>query len=112
MTLVLEGVNFEYDSAKLTAGSAATLDKVAASLIEHTEAKIEIDGHTDSKGNDAYNLSLSRKRANAVKDYLVSKGVNAAQLSAKGYGEKQPIASNDTEDGRSHNRRVELKRVD
>ena len=112
MTLVLEGVNFEYDSAKLTADSTTVLDRVAASLMEHTEAKIEVDGHTDSKGNDAYNLSLSRKRANAVKDYLVSKGVNAAQLSAKGYGEKQPIASNDTEDGRSHNRRVELKRVD
>jgi len=112
MTLVLEGVNFEYDSAKLTAGSAATLDKVAASLIEHTEAKIEIDGHTDSKGNDAYNLKLSQRRAQAVKEYLVSKGVNEAQLTAQGYGEKQPVASNDTEEGRAQNRRVELKRLD
>jgi OOP family OmpA-OmpF porin len=111
-TLVLEGVNFDFNSDRLTAGSAETLDRVAASLVANPEVQIEVDGHTDAKGNDAYNQKLSQRRAEAVKAYLVGKGVNAGQLSAKGYGEKQPIASNDTEEGRAQNRRVELKRHD
>ncbi len=111
-TLRLEGVNFEFNSATLTADSSATLDRVAESLIAHPEAQIEVDGHTDAKGKDSYNLSLSKKRAQSVADYLVGKGVNASQLKVQGYGEKQPVASNDTEEGRAQNRRVELKRLD
>ena len=111
-TLVLEGVNFDFNSDHLTAGSAETLDRVAASLVANADARIEVDGHTDSKGNDSYNQKLSARRAEAVKAYLVGKGVNASQLTTKGYGEKQPVASNDTEEGRAQNRRVELKRLD
>jgi OOP family OmpA-OmpF porin len=111
-TLVLEGVNFDFNSDRLTAGSTETLDRVAASLVEHPEVQIEIDGHTDSKGNDAYNQKLSQRRAESVKAYLVGKGANASQLTAKGLGEKQPVGSNDTEEGRAQNRRVELKRLD
>ena len=108
--LVLEGVTFELNSAKLTASSSATLDKVAESLVGNPDVKVDIGGHTDSTGNDAYNLELSRKRAQAVQDYLVSKGVNPSQTSVTGYGEKNPIAPNNTKGGRDQNRRVELKR--
>jgi outer membrane protein OmpA-like peptidoglycan-associated protein len=110
--LVLQGVNFETDSATLTAESTGILDRVAESLIANPDVKVEVGGHTDSRGSDAHNLSLSRRRAKSVQDYLVSKGVAASQTTSAGYGEKQPIASNDTEEGRLQNRRVELKRID
>jgi len=107
-SLVLEGVTFEYDSAKLTAESTAVLDKVAASLVEWSDVNVEVNGHTDSKGADAYNMKLSQARAEAVRDYLVSKGVASSRLAAKGFGETKPIADNKTDEGRAQNRRVEL----
>ncbi len=110
-TLILEGVTFENDSAQLKPESAATLDSVAASLVASPDVRVEVQGHTDSTGSDAYNLKLSQRRAEAVRDYLVSKGVPAARLEAKGYGESQPIAKNDTGEGRARNRRVELKKL-
>ena len=110
-TLILEGVTFENDSAQLKPESAATLDSVAASLVASPDVRVEVEGHTDSTGSDAYNLKLSQKRAESVRDYLVSKGVPAARLEAKGYGESQPIAKNDSEQGRARNRRVELKKL-
>ncbi len=109
--LVLEGVNFEYDSAKLTGDSSTVLDKVAASLKDWPEIKVEIGGHTDSRGSDAYNMKLSLRRAESVRDYLVSAGVPASQLTVKGYGESKPIGDNTTDAGRAKNRRVELTRV-
>jgi outer membrane protein OmpA-like peptidoglycan-associated protein len=69
---------------------------------------IEVAGHTDSRGSDAYNIKLSQRRAEAVRDYLISKGIAADRLSAKGYGESQPVADNATDEGRFKNRRVEL----
>ena len=69
---------------------------------------VEVAGHTDSTGAEEYNQGLSERRANSVKDYLVSKGVQAQRLQAKGYGESMPVASNDTKEGRAENRRVEL----
>jgi OOP family OmpA-OmpF porin len=69
---------------------------------------VEVAGHTDSTGSETYNQGLSERRANSVKDYLTSQGVTATRLSAKGYGEAQPVASNDTKEGRAENRRVEL----
>jgi OOP family OmpA-OmpF porin len=109
--LILEGVNFEFDRAKLLPESYAVLDRVAASLKDWPEIRVEVGGYTDSKGSDGYNRRLSERRAQAVRDYLISKGIGASRLSAKGYGESDPIASNDTEAGRAKNRRVELKKM-
>ena len=111
-SLVLEGVNFDTNSANLQGSSAAVLDRVAEGLKSNREVRVEIGGHTDSQGNDAYNMKLSRSRADAVRAYLLGKGVPSSQLEAKGYGETRPIADNSTAGGRAVNRRVELKRLD
>ena len=105
-SITLEGVTFDYNSATLTAGSLNALDDVADGLKKHPRLKVELQGHTDSKGPDAYNLTLSQKRADAVRNYLLKDGVPSTQITAKGYGEGQPIADNSTEDGRAKNRRV------
>jgi OOP family OmpA-OmpF porin len=76
------------------------------------EIRVEVGGHTDSAGGDGYNLRLSQDRAQAVLDYLVENGVERTRLSAKGFGEGQPLADNATDGGRRQNRRVELKRLD
>lgn len=110
-TLVLEGVNFEFNSAKLTSDSYSVLDRVVRSLQEWPDIRVEVGGHTDSKGSDQYNRTLSDRRAKAVRDHLVSRGVARSRLEAKGYGESDPIASNDTDAGRAKNRRVELKKL-
>ncbi|HMC83069.1 MAG TPA: OmpA family protein [Candidatus Polarisedimenticolia bacterium] len=111
-SLVLEGVNFETDRAVLTSDSMGVLEKVAASLRDWPEVRVEIGGHTDSTGSDAHNLNLSQRRAEAVRSYLVDQGIDASRLTAKGYGEKKPIADNKTREGRAKNRRVELTRLD
>lgn len=105
-SITLEGVTFEYNSALLTPDSAIILRDVSAGLKKYPRLRVELQGHTDSKGPDAYNLTLSQKRADAVREYLLKDGVPSAQMSAKGYGEKEPIADNNTEDGRGKNRRV------
>ena len=104
----LDGVHFAFDKATLTPEAKKILDGAAELLDKHERVLVEVAGHTDSIGTEAYNMGLSERRANAVKDYLVSKGVKASRLTAKGYGETQPVASNDTEAGRAENRRVEL----
>lgn len=109
--LVLEGVSFGNNSSQLTAGSRATLDEVAASLIAWPDVRVEIGGHTDSRGDEAYNEQLSQKRADSVKAYLTARGVDATRLSTRGYGESQPVADNGTAEGRAKNRRVELKKT-
>ncbi|MDH3628196.1 MAG: OmpA family protein [Acidobacteriota bacterium] len=109
-SLVLEGVNFETNKAVLTSNSTTVLDRVVSSLKEWPEVRIEVGGHTDSSGADSYNQTLSEARARAVLDYLVEHGVSAASLSAKGYGESNPIADNGTRAGKATNRRVELTR--
>ncbi len=109
--LILEGVNFEFNSAKLTSESYVVLDRVVISLQEWPDIRVEVGGHTDSKGSNEYNRSLSDRRAKAVRDYLVSRGIGRSRLEAKGYGESEPIASNDNDAGRSKNRRVELKKL-
>jgi OOP family OmpA-OmpF porin len=73
---------------------------------------VEVAGHTDSVGSEEYNQGLSERRANTVRDYLASKGINASRLTARGYGEGRPVASNDTSEGRQENRRVELVVLD
>jgi OOP family OmpA-OmpF porin len=110
-SLVLEGVYFEYDSAVLAAESRSVLDRVAASLIDWPEVRVQVEGHTDSKGREAYNLALSRRRAEAVRTHLIERGVAAGRVSVEGYGESRPVDDNGTESGRARNRRVELRRM-
>ncbi len=110
--LVLEGVTFETAKATLLPESQVTLDRVAASLAAHPDLKVEVAGHTDSRGRRAANIRLSQARAQAVADYLVGRGIAASRLSAKGYGPDRPVGDNATEEGRARNRRVELLRVD
>jgi len=105
----LEHVNFEFDSAKLTGDSTASLDDAVLILKRHSDLKVEVAGHTDSIGSDSYNMDLSKRRAQTVADYLIAHGANSANIFVKGYGETEPVASNDTEAGRAQNRRVELR---
>lgn len=105
----LENVNFAFDSANLTPSSGAMLDEAVKILKRHSDLKVEVAGFTDSIGADAYNEGLSHRRAQAVADYLIAHGANASNITVKGYGESNPVASNDTEAGRALNRRVELR---
>jgi len=108
-TIVLQNVNFEFNKATLTADAKSVLNDVAKGLVSQKDLRVEIAGHTDSKGSDAYNLNLSNGRAASVKSYLISQGVAPSQLVSKGYGEGQPVATNDTDAGRAQNRRVEFR---
>jgi outer membrane protein OmpA-like peptidoglycan-associated protein len=107
--LVLTGVNFETASAKLTAESSEALDKVVAVLRLRPDAKAEIHGYTDSRGKDVYNQKLSERRAAAVVEYLTEHGIPGAHLSSKGLGKSNPVATNDTAEGRAQNRRVTVE---
>jgi OOP family OmpA-OmpF porin len=106
--LVLEGVNFDYDKSTLRPEDIAIIDQNAAGLKEWGDVDVEVAGHTDDRGSDKYNMGLSLRRAEAVRDYLITKGISADRLTAKGYGESEPLESNDTDAGRFKNRRVEL----
>lgn len=105
------GVTFDTDSSAIKPTFRDTLDKVAQSLNQYPDSLIDVYGHTDSTGSDAYNQALSERRARAVADYLTSRGVSYSRIRSQGFGETQPVASNDTEAGRSANRRVEIKIV-
>jgi outer membrane protein OmpA-like peptidoglycan-associated protein len=107
--VILKNIFFDYDKATLRPESYPELDRVVDLLKQNQNIKIEISGHTDSKGSDEYNLKLSQARAKSVVDYIISKGIDAKKIIAKGYGETQPIDTNDTEEGRQNNRRVEFK---
>lgn len=109
--LILHGVNFETGKAALTPESAVILDEVAGSLAANSEIRVEVQGHTDSRGSRALNRRLSLARANAVRQYLIEHGVPADRLSARGYGPDRPLASDTTDAGRAQNRRVELDRL-
>ncbi|GAC1624441.1 MAG: hypothetical protein NVS9B10_10470 [Nevskia sp.] len=108
-TVVLRAVNFDLGSDRLSDEAKATLDLLARSMQLQKALAIEIAGHTDALGPQSFNLLLSQKRAAAVKAYLVAHGVEASRLQSEGYGEFNPIASNNTEAGRAENRRVEFK---
>jgi outer membrane protein OmpA-like peptidoglycan-associated protein len=109
LTLSMPGnVTFAFDSAKLNPQFDPVLDKLAQTLVEYNKTVIQIAGHTDSTGSHAYNMKLSEQRANSVKTYLVGRGVPANRLVTIGAGPDYPIASNDTEEGRAQNRRVEI----
>ncbi len=104
-------VTFATGSANLDPAFRATLDKVASTLTQYEKTYVDVLGHTDSVGSDAYNQTLSEQRAGTVADYLGLKGVQRARLATKGFGESQPRASNTTEDGRASNRRGEIRLV-
>ena len=105
---VLGGVLFDVDKSVIKPEYQGLLDEVATVLKNNAGVSIRIDGHTDSTASDAYNQGLSERRANSVRDALVSRGVDTGRLSTQGFGESKPIATNDTVDGRQLNRRVEL----
>jgi len=111
-SLVLKNVHFAFNQALLTNDSKTVLDAVAKTILDSPGFRIEIGGYTDSIGSDAANQKLSESRAGSVRSYLLGKGVSASVLSAKGYGEASPVASNDDDTGRADNRRVELRVID
>jgi len=106
-----EGVTFDVASYNLKPEFRATLDKVADSLKQYPNSLIDVYGHTDSTGSDAYNQTLSENRARTVANYLQMQGVSPSRIRSQGYGETMPVADNMTEEGRRKNRRVEIKIV-
>jgi outer membrane protein OmpA-like peptidoglycan-associated protein/opacity protein-like surface antigen len=107
--IVLRGVNFEFNKSTLTVNAQSILDQVADELQKRPDVNIALEGHTDSVGSDTYNQSLSTRRAQSVRQYLVKKGVAASRMTASGMGESNPVADNNTDAGRELNRRVEMK---
>lgn len=101
-------VYFDTRKAKIKPVSFPLLDDVAKALADHPKISVRIEGHTDSQGADRFNLTLSQRRAEAVRTYLIAKGIEKERMVAKGYGERVPIADNRTSDGRGQNRRVEF----
>ncbi|HLT73471.1 MAG TPA: OmpA family protein, partial [Ohtaekwangia sp.] len=108
VTVRLKNIYFDFDKTTLKKESYTELNKVVEFLNQNPSVEIEIAGHTDSKGSDDYNANLSQGRSQAVVDYLISQGINDYRLSAHGYGESKPIDTNDTDEGRANNRRVEF----
>ncbi len=105
----LENVYFDFGKATLRPESYASLNELVELLKTKTAMTIEVGGHTDDVGDDASNLTLSQQRADAVRNYLISKGIAASRVSAKGYGETQPVASGTSDEARQQNRRTEVK---
>jgi len=107
-TIRLNNIFFDYDKAILGPESESELTRLVSFLSSHPDLRIEISGHTDNHGTDEYNANLSQARAQAVLDYVISKGISSSRLVAKGYGESKPIDTNETDAGRQMNRRVEF----
>lgn len=108
--IILRGVNFDFDKDRIRPDAAVILEEAARILTEtHPNVRVRIEGHTDSTGPEEYNQGLSERRANSVRDFLVSRDVDPSRLATIGFGESRPIASNDTREGRALNRRVELQ---
>ncbi|MHB1024860.1 MAG: OmpA family protein [Desulfobacteria bacterium] len=101
-------VNFDFDKSNIRKEDISDLEKAVVFVRKYPDSKVALEGHTDSRGSDKYNLKLSQRRADAVKKYLVDKGENAGRITAEGKGEAYPIASNKTDKGRFENRRVEI----
>jgi outer membrane protein OmpA-like peptidoglycan-associated protein len=108
-TGVIQGINFKFNSAEITRGSYRVLDRATKVLSDYPDVRLEIQGHTDNRGNPEYNKDLSQRRAESVKNYFISKGIDASRLTAVGYGMEVPIADNKRASGRAKNRRVEFK---
>jgi OOP family OmpA-OmpF porin len=104
----LRGTHFAFDSSRLTSEGEAILNDAVAVMNKHQTINVRIEGNTDSVGSDAYNMKLGQRRADSVESYLVSQGISASRLSTVSFGETKPVASNDTDEGRAQNRRVDL----
>jgi outer membrane protein OmpA-like peptidoglycan-associated protein len=109
--LAFTNVRFKFDSDELTDNSKKILDNVVSVLNKLLDLNLEIQGHTDSKGSRSYNQNLSEKRANSVRNYLINKGIASERLTAIGFGESNPVATNKTEEGRAKNRRIEFRKT-
>ncbi|MFQ3787517.1 OmpA family protein [Halomonas sp. A29] len=101
-------VTFAFDSAEIRPGAHQTLDQVAATLRENPNLRVRIEGHTDSVGSAQYNQGLSQRRADSVRDFLVSRGIAENRMTTRGFGLERPVATNETDEGRAQNRRVEI----
>lgn len=108
---VFNDIKFDFDKATLRPESYPVVDGIYEALRDNPELAVEIQGHTCAIGTDAYNMGLSQRRANTVLNYLQNKGIASSRLTAKGFGESQPIDSNETREGRANNRRVEFKPI-
>ncbi len=110
LAITLKGdVSFDTNSANIRPGLYSEIERIAQVMAQYPQTRVIVEGHTDSKGKDDYNMELSRKRADAVMQELVKRGVNPSQIQTAAYGETMPVASNDTAEGRQRNRRVEIK---
>jgi len=110
-SIKLNNIYFDFDKYDLKQESFTELERVYKFLTDNLPVTIELSAHTDAQGSDDYNLQLSQKRAESVVNYLIAKGIDPGRLIAKGYGESQPVADNESEEGRAENRRVEMKIV-
>jgi OOP family OmpA-OmpF porin len=106
--IVLEGVHFNFDKDTLKPSGAGILDHAVTVIKQNPDMRFNIGGHTDSVGSDQYNEGLAQRRANTVRNYLVQHGVASNRLDVSSYGERNPVASNTTAEGRAENRRVEI----
>ena len=104
----LSDVLFDVGKSTLKPGAREKLAKISGIVVSHPGLKLEVEGHTDSTGSEEFNQTLSEQRANAVREFLIQQGVNQASVTARGFGESQPVASNETAAGRQQNRRVEM----
>ncbi|MBL7875619.1 MAG: OmpA family protein [Cyclobacteriaceae bacterium] len=102
------GMQFDVNSTSLSEETRVNLDKLSSTIIKYDDTSVLIEGHTDNTGSDSYNLDLSERRARSVFHYLTERGVQNSRVTTKGYGETQPIATNDTDADRRKNRRVEV----
>jgi outer membrane protein OmpA-like peptidoglycan-associated protein len=110
--IILRGVHFDFNKVKIRPGDAAVLDEAAETFKDHPSLVVNVNGYCDAIGSVAYNLKLSDRRANAVAKYLEKRGVPESHLIPRGYGKSDPVANNDTDEGRAQNRRVELVPVE
>ncbi|NGX15299.1 OmpA family protein [Wenzhouxiangella sp. XN24] len=108
----LEGVTFAFNSSEITGDDRGILNEAVSILERYPDVRVEIAGHTDSVGNATYNMNLSERRAQSVVDFLVDRGIDRDRMTARGYGQNEPIADNATEAGRAMNRRVELRIIE
>src|SRR5262249_20665892 len=104
----ISGPNFDFDKAHLRPQGEAKVDHAVRIMQENPSMRVVVEGHTDSVGSHEYNLKLSERRAETVRDYMVKKGISASRITTRGLGEADPVASNKTAEGRAENRRVEI----